>query len=89
MLAAEDSEDMAMKRPKLTLAIEEDLLREAQAVAAQRRTSLSEMVRQFLKDLVSQESGRLAALERIRPLLDRPSVHLGGSRPSRDELHQR
>jgi len=78
-----------MKRPKLTLAIEEDLLREARAVAAQRRTSLNEMVRQFLKDVVSQESRRLAALERIQPLLDRPSVHLGGPRPSRDELHER
>jgi hypothetical protein len=28
-------------------------------------------------------------LERIKPLLDRPSVHLGSPRPSRDELHER
>jgi hypothetical protein len=33
--------------------------------------------------------GRHAALERIQPLLDHPSVHLDGSRPSRDELHER
>jgi len=78
-----------VKRPKLTLAIEEDLLRQAQAVATQRRTSLNEMVRQFLKNVVSQESRRLAALERIQPLLAHPSVHLGGPRPSRDELHER
>src|SRR5207253_1880373 len=47
-----------------------------------RRTSVNDMVRQFLKDMVSQESRRHAALERIQPLLDRPSVHLGGLRRS-------
>ncbi|MFL6262658.1 MAG: FitA-like ribbon-helix-helix domain-containing protein [Thermoanaerobaculia bacterium] len=33
--------------------------------------------------------GRHVARERIQPLLDHPSVHLDGSRPSRDELHER
>jgi hypothetical protein len=80
---------MATRRLNVTLVVEEDLLREARAVAAQRRTSINEMVRQFLKDVVSQEGRRLAALERIQPLLERPSVHLGGPRPSRDELHER
>lgn len=78
-----------MKRMKVTLVVEEDLLREARAVAAQRRTSVNEMFRQFLKDTVSGEGRRHSALERIQPLLDPPSVHLGGSRPSRDELHER
>jgi hypothetical protein len=78
-----------MKRLNVTLVVEEDLLREARTVAARRRTSVNEMVREFLKDVVSQESRRLAALEQIQPLLDRPPVHLGGPRPSRDELHER
>jgi len=35
-------------------------------------------------------SGRHAALKRIQPLLDHPSVHFDDSRrPSRDELHER
>lgn len=80
---------MAAKRLNMTLVVEEDLLREARAVAARRRTSVNEMVRDFLKDVVNQESRRLAALERIQPLLARPAVHLGGPRPSRDELHER
>lgn len=84
----ERNEEMT-KRLNLTLVVEEDLLREARAVAAQRRTSVNDMVRTFLKDLVSQESRRLAALKRIQPLLDHPVVHLGGGRASRDELHER
>jgi hypothetical protein len=80
---------MAAKRLNVTLVVEEDLLREARAIAAQRRTSINELVREFLKSMVSQEGRRLAALERIQPLLDRPAVHLGSPRPSRDELHER
>jgi hypothetical protein len=80
---------MTMKRLNVTLVVEEDLLREAREVAARRRTSVNEMVREFLKHVVNQESRRLAALERIQPLLDRPAVHLGGPRPSRDDLHER
>jgi hypothetical protein len=80
---------MAAKRLNVTLVVEEDLLREARAVAARRHTSVNEMVRDFLKDLVNQESRRLAAFERIQPLLDRPAVELGNPRPSRDELHER
>ena len=78
-----------MKRLNLTLVVEDDLLREARAVAARRRTSVNEMVREYLKNVVSRESRRRAALESIQPLLDRPTVHLGRHRPSRDELHER
>jgi plasmid stability protein len=78
-----------MKRLNMTLALEEDLLLEARAVAARLHTSVNEMVRDFLKEVVQQESRRLMAFERIEHLLDRPAVHLGGPLPSRDELHER
>ncbi|HVT61053.1 MAG TPA: DUF6364 family protein [Thermoanaerobaculia bacterium] len=80
---------MAVKRLNLTLVVEEELLREARALAARRRISVNEMVREFLRDVVSRESRRLAAMKRIQPLLDRPAVHLGQPRASRDELHER
>jgi hypothetical protein len=78
-----------MKRLNVTLVVEEKLLREARTIASRRRTSVNEMVREFLQDVVSRESRRRAALERIQPLLNRPSVHLGRPRPTRDELHER
>jgi hypothetical protein len=80
---------MAPKRLNVTLVVEEDLLREARAVAARRRTSVNELVREFLENVVSRDSRRLAALERIQALMDRPAVHIGEPRPSRDELHER
>ena len=86
---ARSGAEVGGRRLKVTLVVEADLLREARAVAAQRRTSVNEMFRQFLKDVVSSDSRRRAALERIRPLLDHPAVHLGAPRPSRDELQER
>jgi metal-responsive CopG/Arc/MetJ family transcriptional regulator len=78
-----------MKRVNVTLAIEEDLLQEARAVAARSHTSVNEMVRNYLQQVVGKEQRRLAALDRIRGLLARPSVTIGGRLPSRDELHER
>ncbi len=77
-----------MKR-NVTLAVEEEVLREARVLAARRQTSINEMLRDYLVQLVGQENRRQAAWERIRPLVDRPAVHLGEDRPSRDELHER
>jgi hypothetical protein len=77
------------RRLNVTLVVEEDLLREARSVAARRRTSVNELVREFLEEVVSRDSRRLAALERIQALMDHPPVHIGGPRPSRDELHER
>jgi len=78
-----------MKWRTLTLVIDEDLLREARAVAKRRRTSVGQMVREYLQEVVNRESRRRVALESIQPLLDRPPVHLGRLRPSRDKLHDR
>ena len=79
----------SMKRVNVTLAIEEDLLQEARAVAARSHTSVNEMVRSYLQQVVGKEQRRLAAFNRIRGLLERPSVTIGGRLPSRDELHER
>lgn len=80
-----------MSRVHLTVAVEEELLLEARAVAARRRTSVNEMVCQFLRQVVGQEDRRSAAFERIQHLLEAPPMTLGGPLPlpSRDELHER
>jgi hypothetical protein len=77
-----------MSRLNLTLAIEEGLLREARTVAAQRQTSINEMICQYLEQVVSEEHHRRVAWEGVRHLLDQPSVVVGGQLPNRDELHR-
>lgn len=79
----------AMGRLNMTLAIEEELLDAARAVAAERHTSVNEMVRLYLSQVVGEDRRRQAAWERIKGLVEQPPVVLGGPRPSRDELHER
>jgi hypothetical protein len=78
-----------MRRLNVTLAIEEELLQEARAVASRQRTSINELIRKYLQQLVGQEHRRLAALDRIQGLLDQPAVRFEGPLPRRDDLHER
>jgi metal-responsive CopG/Arc/MetJ family transcriptional regulator len=78
-----------MSRQRVVLSIEQDLLEEAHAVAVRQHTSVNEMVRQFLKQVVRQERQRLEAWRDVQRLLDRPAVRLGESLPVRGERHER
>ena len=54
------------------------------------RAYIGQGLRQDLERLspLGAEQRRLAALDRIRELLDQPSVTMGGRLPSRDDLHE-
>lgn len=77
-----------MKR-NLTLAIEEDLLHRARVAAAQRKRTLTGLVRDFLEDLARQDRARSNALRRLRRLMASTPLDAGSSRWTRDELHER
>ncbi len=69
----------------LTLAIEDDLLREARKLAVDRDTTVNQLVREFFQETVRQATNRAAARER---LLSRriPAVPITWMR---DELYER
>lgn len=78
-----------MSKRNLTVTLDEELLLEARVLAARRRTSVNEMVRRHLEGIVGEERRRLAAWERVRPLVERPKAVIGGALPSREEIHER
>ena len=69
----------------LTLAIENDLLKEARKLAIDRDTTVNQMVREFLESAVRQSSDRTAARQR---LLSR-RYPIGNITWTRDELYER
>ncbi|MBK7765706.1 MAG: hypothetical protein IPI44_06110 [Sulfuritalea sp.] len=75
-------------KQNITLSLDTRLLREAKLLAAQRHTSVSGLLAEELETIVSRESDydrcRRAALA-----LMQEGLPLGGSRPVRDELHDR
>lgn len=61
----------------ITLAIDEDLLDKVRVLAALRRTSVNEMVRDFLRRLVEQEKQHCEATEALLKLARESQADFG------------
>ena len=75
-------------KQNITLKLDKEVLQQARVLAAQRSTSISQMLSDELTRIVKQaevfESARRAALVDLKR-----SFSLGGKRTPRDELHER
>lgn len=78
---------LAAKR-NITVAIEPSLLKGARAVAASRGQSISALLADQLRKLVSEDNKYKAARKRAASLLASP-LPLGGVRLPREALHER
>lgn len=72
----------------ITVAIEASLLKKARAVAARRGRSVSALLADELRRLVSEDTLYAAAQKRAVALFGSP-LPLGGKPLRRDELHER
>ncbi len=76
-------------RTNITLRIEQQLIREARILAAERGTSVSRMLEKQLEELVRPEKGYEAARRRALRRIE-TGYDLGWTPPQdRDELHDR
>ena len=80
-----------MDKPKqnVTLVVEEDLLLAARKVALDQRTSVNQLVREYLATLIEQPSRRRLARTRLRSAFERGLVSVGDRNWSRDSLYER
>lgn len=77
-----------MKR-KLALTIDDKLLRAARRIALGRNTSVNNLVREYLTELVEGADKQQAALENIRRIFNTSRARLGPISWTRDDLHER
>jgi hypothetical protein len=80
---------MEKSRQNVTLVVEEELLLAARKVALDQRTSVNQLVREFLAALVEEPSRRRLAKARLRKAFETGLVDLGDRKWSRDEIHER
>ncbi len=73
----------------VTIALDEQLVREARKIAADRSTTLNAMIREFLEELARRESRAAKARRRIVELCRETRAEVGPRTWSRDELHER
>ncbi len=60
----------------ITLAIDEAIIEKVRVVAAQRRTTVNGLVREFLETLATEDDRRVEARKRLRELMDQSQARL-------------
>ena len=76
-----------MATKNLTLAIDEDLLQKARVLAAMKRSSVNEMVRDYLANVVADAQSRDEVAEALVKLAKTSEARMGDWRPSRAETY--
>jgi hypothetical protein len=73
----------------LTLAIEDEVLEAARRLALEHGTTLNQLVRDHLADLVVREDRRRAAAERLKRAMQEELVEVGPITWTREDLYGR
>lgn len=76
--------------PNLTMSIEEDVLKKARRLAVEKNTSVSALVREFLKRLAAkEEQSTEAVIAELRKCFNTSGVVIGPRAWRREDLHER
>lgn len=73
----------------LTLAIEDDLLAAARRLALERGTTVNQLVREHLMELIAREDRRQGAAERLKLAMREELVEVGPRTWTREDLYER
>jgi hypothetical protein len=80
---------VAPSKQNVTLVIEEELLLSARKIALERKTSVNQLVRDFLTALVKESETKRTARARLKIAFDKGLVEIGDKHWTRDELYER
>ncbi len=72
----------------VTLSIDEEILARARELAARRRTSVNQLIRNYLEEIVSEPS-LAEVVEELDHLWSESAGDSGGRRWTREEVHER
>lgn len=83
------TESVKDDKQNVTLVVEKELLLAARKVALEQRTSVAQLVREYLATVVEESSRRRVARARLKAALENGLVEVGAKTWSRDELYDR
>jgi len=76
-------------KKNLTLSLDENLLRQARTVCQKRRTTLTQVIREFLEKLAHQDEEYREAQKFIEEKIRQKPIWVGEKTWTREELHER
>jgi hypothetical protein len=80
---------MQSRRHNLTVVLDEDLLLAARKLALERRTSVNQLVRDYLTQLVEEPDRKRLARERLIKMMEKGLFESRGEKWNREELYDR
>jgi len=80
---------VAGTKQNVTLVVEEELLLAARKIALDRKTSVNQLVREFLTSLVEEDTRKSLARARLKRALETGLVEIGAKNWTRDDLYVR
>jgi hypothetical protein len=73
----------------ITLAVDEDVLDRVRVIAAERKTTVNGLVREYLERIASEQDRRAEARRRLRELMEKSQARLGPDyKWNREELYE-
>lgn len=76
-------------KQNVTLVVEEDLLLAARKIALEQKTSVNQLVREFLVNLIEEPGRRRMARARLKTAFEKGIVEIGDKDWTRDDLYDR
>lgn len=73
----------------ITLAVDEETLREVRKIAAERETTVNALVREYLEQLAAQKANRARMRRKLSKFVAKSRAAVGPLTWSRDETHAR
>jgi predicted transcriptional regulator len=73
----------------VTLSLDDDLVKKVRKIAVDRDTTLTGMVREYLKQVAAEESTKRRQMEALEKSFREVQVKTGKTRWTREELHER
>ncbi len=80
---------MEKRKQNLTLVVDEDLLLAARKIALENRTSVNQLVREYLMKLVDEPNQRELAMARLNERFQTGLIDVGERTWTRDSLYER
>jgi hypothetical protein len=77
------------RKQNLTLVVDEDLLLAARKIALENRTSVNQLVREYLMKLVDEPNQRELAMARLNERFQTGLIDVGERTWTRDSLYER
>ena len=76
--------------PNITMTVEQDLLKKAKRMAAEKNTSLTALIRSFLEKMAQgRDLKKEEAILKLKDYFNDKKVKIGGKKWSREDLYER